>query len=124
MPKQNSPKSKSTRSPAKTPDQASPQPSGEEVKTTRGAPKRPPRETGRKQNDVAKEAAGPTPDVAHLQETATEYFNRLSGTAGDLSNQARRMYDGGQSFVRKHPARSLGGAVMLGVVIGLLIGRD
>lgn len=124
MPKQDHPKEKSSRSSTSAPDQASAQPSGDEVNTTKGAPKRSARETDRINSKTSGEADSPNGDVTHLQQAATEYFNRLAGTAGDLSNQARRVYGDGQAFVRKHPAPTLGGAVMLGVVIGLLMGRD
>ncbi len=54
---------------------------------------------------------------------ADRYYERLTETAEMLSSQASEAYDHGRLFVRDNPARTVLGAVVVGVIIGVLTSR-
>jgi ElaB/YqjD/DUF883 family membrane-anchored ribosome-binding protein len=125
MPDPKKPAQKSARNSTSTPGKASPQSTGDEVFSSSGTSKPPVRETGSKREEEGSAPADrPLSDVENLQQTATDYFGRLTSSAGDLSTQARRVYGSSQSFVRSHPGQTVGGAFLGGLVLGLLMGRD
>lgn len=62
-------------------------------------------------------------EVESLLTTASEYYDRLTETAEQLSVQASEAYDSGRLLVRDNPGRSLVGAFIVGIVVGLLLNR-
>ena len=62
--------------------------------------------------------------LAELRATASEYYEKLGETAAQLSEQASTVYDTGRGYVREYPGSSLLGAFAVGVLLGLLTGRD
>jgi ElaB/YqjD/DUF883 family membrane-anchored ribosome-binding protein len=62
-------------------------------------------------------------EVESLLTTANEYYDRLTETAEQLSVQAAEAYDIGRLLVRDNPGRSLVGAFIVGIVVGLLSNR-
>ena len=54
---------------------------------------------------------------------AERYYGRLTETAEMLSSQASEAYDQGRVFVRDNPGRTVLGAVVAGIIIGVLTSR-
>lgn len=54
---------------------------------------------------------------------AEHYYERLTETADMLSAQASEAYDQGRVFVRDNPGLTVIGAVVIGVIIGVLTSR-
>ena len=59
-----------------------------------------------------------------LQATAADSYEKLAGTATQLADQARGVYETSQASVRQYPAGYLLGAFALGCVLGFLLGQD
>ena len=120
MAKQQNPENHPVTSAVGTPDKASAEPTGEELYTSGTSASRPSRDT----DQLWPGAWGQTENVQGLQQMATEYYRRLSATAGELADQARSLYQEGEGYVKEHPGGSLLGAAALGLLIGFLIDRD
>lgn len=54
---------------------------------------------------------------------AAQYYERLTETADMLSAQASEAYDNSRVFVRDNPGRTVIGAVVVGIIIGVLTSR-
>lgn len=54
---------------------------------------------------------------------AERYYGRLTETAEMLSSQASGAYDSGRVFVRDNPGRTVLGAFVVGVILGVLKSR-
>lgn len=54
---------------------------------------------------------------------AERYYGRLTETAEMLSSQASDAYDSGRVFVRDNPGRTVLGAFVVGVILGVLKSR-
>jgi ElaB/YqjD/DUF883 family membrane-anchored ribosome-binding protein len=61
--------------------------------------------------------------LENVQQAAAEVYQKLAETAGQLSEQARQLYDSSQAYVREHPGPSLIGAFAVGVLVGWLSDR-
>lgn len=107
-----------------TPGKARSRPAGDEAFPSSNASDRPPAENAAQRENGGASRGRRLGDIENLQRTATDYFRRLTASAGDLSTQARRVYDSSESFVRSHPGQTVGGAFVAGLVLGLLMGRD
>ncbi len=62
--------------------------------------------------------------VERFQEVAGEYSEKLNKVASTASDQAKKAYEEGQSFVRSNPTTTILGAFAIGVVLGALIRRN
>jgi hypothetical protein len=112
------PEERSTTGPA-TPGENAAFPTGEEVSKPAAEPR--PAAT-RQRRDT--QAAAEQPDLDDLQAMAADYYRRLTGTADQITRQARTVYDTGRGYVRSYPLGTFAGAFVVGVVIGVLMGRD
>lgn len=63
-------------------------------------------------------------ELARLQSVGAEYYQRLTETASKLNRQVAGFYDEGRGYVRSHPGGTFLGAFAVGVIIGVLLGRD
>ena len=114
MAKQKKPEQRSTAPGAATPDPSAPQPTGEETfSPSAGAP----------EAELPPDFGEPS-DVLELQALAAEYYGRLAESASHLTQQAREVYAVSEGYVRTHPGASLGGTFVLGLLLGLLSGRN
>ena len=64
----------------------------------------------------------PADALARVQAFADDAFRTLSDATYTLADQAGRLTDDSQQFVREHPGPTLGGAFAVGVAIGVLFG--
>ncbi len=64
----------------------------------------------------------PADALARVQAFADDAFRTLSDATHTLADQAGRLSDDSQQFVREHPGSTLGGAFAVGVAIGVLFG--
>lgn len=124
MPDQKKTEQKPARNTTRASGKSSTNPAGGEAPSSGSTPESPESETTLKQASGVASKRLPAADLETLQQTATDYFNRLTASAGDLTTQARRVYDSSQSFVRSHPGQTVGGGFLAGLVLGLLMGRD
>ncbi len=63
-------------------------------------------------------------EMEGLLSTASAYYDRLLETADRLSDQASEAYDSSRLMVRDHPGTTVLGAFVVGVVVGMLLGRQ
>ncbi len=105
-----------------TPDQPAGKPTGNESTKASRAPM--PEHTTGKQATSAATAAETEDVLAQVQEIATEYYEKLADLTADFSEQARGYLKQSRQFVGEHPASTLAGGFALGVLIGVLLGRD
>jgi ElaB/YqjD/DUF883 family membrane-anchored ribosome-binding protein len=124
MPDQKKTEQKPARNTTRASGESGARPASEEAPSTGSAPEPPESETTAEQESGGASKRLPAADLETLQKTATDYFNRLTASAGDLTTQARRVYDSSESFVRSHPGQTVGGGFLAGLVLGLLMGRD
>ena len=61
--------------------------------------------------------------IETIQKIATEYSTKVSESATQASEQARRALDEGKAYVREYPATTVLGAFAVGVLLGALIRR-
>jgi ElaB/YqjD/DUF883 family membrane-anchored ribosome-binding protein len=62
--------------------------------------------------------------VEKFQKIAGEYSDKLNKAAAAASDQAKKAYEEGQSYVRSNPTSTILGAFALGVLLGALIRRN
>ena len=62
--------------------------------------------------------------VEKFQEVAGEYSDKLNKAASAASDQAKKAYEEGQTYVRANPTTTVLGAFALGVLLGVLIRRN
>ncbi len=60
--------------------------------------------------------------LARVQAFSADAYRTLSDATHTLADQAGRLTDDGQQFVREHPASTLGSAFALGIALGVLVG--
>jgi|GEM_PF-3258272 len=124
MPDQKKPEQKTARSTTRSSGTSRSQSTGGDVISSDVASDRPAEQAAPKQETEAASQGRPLTDIESLQQTATDYFSRISASAGDLTAQARRVYDSSQTLVRSYPGQTIGGAFLAGLVLGLLMRRD
>lgn len=64
----------------------------------------------------------PADAMARVQAFADDAFRSLADATHTLADQASRLSDDSQQFVREHPGSTLGGAFTVGLAIGALVG--
>lgn len=62
--------------------------------------------------------------IETIQQIATEYSTKVSESAAQAGEQARRALDEGKAYVREYPAPTVLGAFAVGVLLGALIRRS
>lgn len=65
----------------------------------------------------------PTP-VTEAEEAAVGLYGQLADAANQVTQQAQAVLSTARAYVKSHPNPFLGGAFALGLVVGLLTGRD
>lgn len=116
MAKQKRPEQRSAKSSTPLPDQSAPQPTGDEVFDQGGA--------AAPAAGPAGPAGGEEENLARMQALAAEYYERLTESAAQLTEQAQQLYGSSQSYVQNHPGPTVSSAFVVGLLVGLLVGRD
>ena len=73
--------------------------------------------------DTATEADVDELSREKMEKLATEFYQRLNESAGQLTEYASELVDTGLGYVKTNPAKTALGAFAVGVFIGLLVGR-
>lgn len=63
-------------------------------------------------------------DAAAVEEAAVGLYGQLTDAADQVTQQAQAVLSTARAYVKAHPSPFLGGAFALGLVVGLLTGRD
>ena len=119
------PEERSPTGPA-VPGEAAAQPTGAETFQPASAPRAVSSRQGRATDaQAAGDGETATPEqVAHLQALASEYYGKLTETAESLNQEVRSLYGTASGYLRGHRSSTVLGAFALGVLFGLLSGRD
>jgi ElaB/YqjD/DUF883 family membrane-anchored ribosome-binding protein len=104
----------------KTPSDRPTKPSEPIPGVSGGVPESAPHPAGTQGADPSEARAA---TIESVQQAATEYYQKLAESAGQLTEQARELYDASHTYVRDHPGASLVGAFAVGVLIGWLSAR-
>ena len=108
-----------------TPDQPAGKPTGNETTSKATRPDMPDHQTGTKTTNKAAATPADAEDaLAQVQQIASEYYEKLGDLTADFAEQARGYLKQSRQFVGEHPASTLAGGFALGVLIGVLLGRD
>ncbi len=59
-----------------------------------------------------------------IQRVTKDYAHKLDNHAGQVTEQAKRAYSESETLIRKNPVPSVLGAFAVGVILGVLLGRD
>lgn len=103
-----------------TPDQPAGKPTGNEVTSKATRASAPERTTGATATPAEAEADA----LAQMQAVASEYYEKLADLTADFAEQARGYAKQSRQFVGEHPGSTIAGGFALGVLIGVLLGRD
>lgn len=105
-----------------TPDQPAGQPTGNEVTSKAARAAAPERATGTATTAATAEAEADA--LAQMQSIASEYYEKLADLTADFAEQARGYMQQSRQFVGEHPGSTIAGGFAVGVLLGVLLGRD
>ncbi len=101
-----------------TPDQPAGQPTGNESTKKAPRPDMPAHTTSAKAAQLEGDA------LEQAQSIAAEYYEKLADLTADFADQAREYATQSRQFASDHPGSSVAGGFALGVLVGVLLGRN
>ena len=79
---------------------------------------------GPEEQNPASEIESKLPSEEEVQQEAADYYRKLTEASQRLTENARQLYDVSHGYAQEHPFGMMIGALVTGVVLGVLMGRD